>query len=197
MHLDEARLLADGLVTAMRPYCEAITVAGSIRRERPHVKDVELVVIPLWTEERNTSSLFVDETYQVNQLHQWATQCAGEELGLQWIKPNTTEVIPWTVRPEGQYWRGRLEPEGIKVDIFLGTTQSWGLDLLIRTGNAGFSRQAMIWLRERGLHSREGRLWRDQECLETPTEESVFELMGRPWIPPTARQWDQVPPVAG
>lgn len=34
MHLDEARLLASGLVTAMRPLVERIVVVGSIRRCR-------------------------------------------------------------------------------------------------------------------------------------------------------------------
>lgn len=41
-----AKLIADELVGLLKPDCSRIEIAGSVRRERPLVKDVELVCIP-------------------------------------------------------------------------------------------------------------------------------------------------------
>ena len=44
--LMEATGLAGELVALLQPACERIEIAGSIRRQRPDVGDVELVVVP-------------------------------------------------------------------------------------------------------------------------------------------------------
>lgn len=44
--LDYASGVAARFTSIIRPYCDAVAVAGSIRRKRPHVKDIDLVVIP-------------------------------------------------------------------------------------------------------------------------------------------------------
>jgi len=47
MHrLGYATEMANRLVALLEPYCERIAVAGSIRRKRPEVKDIDLVIIP-------------------------------------------------------------------------------------------------------------------------------------------------------
>jgi DNA polymerase (family 10) len=47
MELDKARKVADQVVTKLKPYCDRIEIAGSIRRQRPWVHDIDLVCIPL------------------------------------------------------------------------------------------------------------------------------------------------------
>ena len=51
MELERARKIADAVVKRLSPYCQKIEVAGSIRRRKPRVKDVDLVLIPndLWS----------------------------------------------------------------------------------------------------------------------------------------------------
>lgn len=49
MRLEQAQRLAQQLVVDLEPACERIEVAGSIRRQRSQVKDIELVVIPRWS----------------------------------------------------------------------------------------------------------------------------------------------------
>ena len=44
--LEEARRIAAAIVEKLRPFCERIEVAGSIRRERPMVNDVDIVAFP-------------------------------------------------------------------------------------------------------------------------------------------------------
>ena len=46
MPLAEARAFAEEIVLDLRPFCDRIEIAGSIRRGEPHVGDVDLVVIP-------------------------------------------------------------------------------------------------------------------------------------------------------
>ena len=46
MELLKAQTLAEALKNQLKPYCERIEIAGSIRRKRPLVKDIDLVLIP-------------------------------------------------------------------------------------------------------------------------------------------------------
>lgn len=48
--LASAERIATNLLRGMAPACERIEIAGSIRRNRALVKDIELVVIPRWAE---------------------------------------------------------------------------------------------------------------------------------------------------
>jgi DNA polymerase/3'-5' exonuclease PolX len=49
--LERAQKVADAVVKRLAPYCHKIEVAGSIRRRRPRVNDIDIVLIPsdLWT----------------------------------------------------------------------------------------------------------------------------------------------------
>ena len=44
--LQQAKAIADNLVGELRPFCDRIEIAGSIRRRKPEVKDIEIVCIP-------------------------------------------------------------------------------------------------------------------------------------------------------
>jgi len=46
MELEKAKVIADIVVKTIAPYCEQIEVAGSIRRQKAFVNDIDLVVIP-------------------------------------------------------------------------------------------------------------------------------------------------------
>lgn len=46
MELERAKSIATEVIKRLAPYCERIEVAGSIRRQRPVVKDIDLVLIP-------------------------------------------------------------------------------------------------------------------------------------------------------
>jgi len=61
MELEKAKLIADKYIQKLSPYCVRIEIAGSIRRRKPEVKDIEIVCI------RNTRKLF-DFVTEVNKL---------------------------------------------------------------------------------------------------------------------------------
>jgi len=46
MELERAEKLANEVLWRLAPYCKKIVVAGSIRRKKPLVKDVDIVLIP-------------------------------------------------------------------------------------------------------------------------------------------------------
>lgn len=48
--LERAQRIAEDVVKRLTPYCKRIEVAGSVRRQKPWVNDIDLVLIPhdLW-----------------------------------------------------------------------------------------------------------------------------------------------------
>ncbi|MBA7616099.1 hypothetical protein ES703_23390 [subsurface metagenome] len=46
MELERAQKIAEGVVGGLEQYCEQIEVAGSIRRKKPQVNDIDLVLVP-------------------------------------------------------------------------------------------------------------------------------------------------------
>lgn len=50
IELERAQRTAEAVVNRLSPYCRKIAVAGSVRRKRPWVNDIDLVLIPndLW-----------------------------------------------------------------------------------------------------------------------------------------------------
>lgn len=46
MQLERAQKIAKEVVEQLRPCCSKIEIAGSIRRQKPTVKDIDLVLIP-------------------------------------------------------------------------------------------------------------------------------------------------------
>lgn len=46
MILSEALKIAEAVLKELGPHCERIAIAGSVRRRKPEVKDIEIVAIP-------------------------------------------------------------------------------------------------------------------------------------------------------
>lgn len=182
----EAVTLAWELLGLLSPYCERIEIAGSLRRQRPTVGDIELVCLPrfgpasrdLFNEQiedgvnlldLECDRLFVEGTfgkrYDKNGRPRWGS-------GLKWA----------TYRD-------------VAVDLFpVISPAQWGVDFLLRTGSAAFSKRLVTPIEQggwmpRNLYCREGALWTtDGHRLITPTEESVFAFIGRPYIAPERRE---------
>jgi DNA polymerase/3'-5' exonuclease PolX len=200
MELSQARAIAEDLVEEMRPFCERVAIAGSIRRGKPDVKDVEIVAIPQWQGVTVGVDLFGDVTTEANLLHGWA-----EQNRIRWIKPGTPEIISWPVRPEGKYWRGYLAGVDMKLDLFLCEPGNWGTIYLIPTGSADFSAQVAFRAFAVNAHFEGGWLytggemqWPDPRSnrarvvggtrTDTPEEEDAFRLLGLRVTPPEFRR---------
>jgi hypothetical protein len=114
----QALSLAEDALNALKPHCERVCIAGSIRRLKPEVKDVEIVCIP----KSVPTGLFTDALE---------------------VDPDFCTIVKrWPKgkgEPTGKYTQRRL-PGGIALDLFMVEPESWGLQLVIRTGSWQFSK---------------------------------------------------------
>ena len=143
MELEKAKSIAETLVAEMLPYSEKILIAGSIRRGKADVKDIEILVQPEYVERKvYTGNLFEPVKVEpVNRLHIWAES----QKSVRWIKTGTKAIIDRRPKADGKYWRGIIEADGeqIKLDLFLAEKDNFGVIEVIRTGPAAFS-MAMV-----------------------------------------------------
>lgn len=188
MEHQEAREIAETLTEAMRPFCERIEIAGSLRRGKPQVKDIEIVAIPKWQAiempPENLFASFYEPEFQLrNLLFEWA----ATQGDIRWIKPGKPEIESGRINQEGKYWRGYLPAREVKLDLFLCKANNWGAIYLIRTGSAEFSQAVVTHAKRIGKPCRDGSFTRDGEPVYTPEERDVFDLLNLEYVEPPAR----------
>jgi DNA polymerase IV (family X) len=190
MDLSDAHVIAADLVKRLAPFCErvgatgSVAIAGSVRRQCRYVKDVEIVAVPRWDEEIDPESLF-GATKKVNALYEAIAKTPMFGI-VSWIKTGTDEQIPWSIKPEGKYWRGLLTG-GIKLDLFLARPDNFGLIYCIRTGSAEFSKALVTHAANVGMPCVDGYLTHGGAPVPTPGERDVFDALGLKFIPPQDR----------
>jgi len=113
MLLSEAKNIAESIISCVSSSCKRIEIAGSIRREKEDVKDIELVVI-------------------VDDYGDFFKKLSS--FGI-FIKPGTHEIVEWPPKAGAKYIRMFIH-EKIKLDIFVATEENWGCLFLMRTGGA-------------------------------------------------------------
>lgn len=197
--LATARRIAEALLAELAPACERIILAGSIRRERPNVNDIEIVAIPRFAEEPLSGQvgLFAPATPAIRRV-----SCLWDRIeaisdghgAVMPMKPGVPRIEPDPKWPEkrfagSRYFKLYLPRTGLAVDLFMPSAESWGLILAIRTGSSEFSRALVTrWTQLTGGHAKEGRLHRaDGTLVSAPEEEDVFRACGVEWIAPRER----------
>ena len=170
MKLDEAKAIAERVKAQLAPHCERIEIAGSIRRKKPDVGDIEIVAIP--TAMRN---LFGGASGERPAEFAQACYEVGERVK---GDPST-----------GRYIQLKT-PEGIMVDLFLAHPDNWGLIFAIRTGSADYSHRVLArgWVRN-GYKSADGMLTLEGAAVPVREECELFRLAGVPWVEPEARSF--------
>lgn len=173
-----AREIAEDLVSELSGFCDRIEIAGSLRRRKQAVNDIDLVVIPKFIHVQD-ETLF-GEPVQENLLEKKLTQlCLIGQLDLE---ANGSKIKRFLKTVDG---------DTIPVDIYIASEQTWWTLLLIRTGsrnhNIKLARRAM------DLHMH---LKADGSGLLTPggtlipihTEEEIFRHLGLAYRPPEERE---------
>ncbi len=165
--LAAARQTAEYIANTLAPFCDRIEIAGSIRRGRPQVGDIELVALP-----RRPVDLF-----GVPQLD---TDTALD----QFLAEKQVPLIK-NGRKYKQFKYGRYT-----VDLFLPESPAhWGSIYTIRTGSHEFN----MWImntraRQVGVRFVGGLLYTwGRELIPTPEEEDVFAALQMGFVPPERR----------
>lgn len=180
--LAEGRAAADSLRLVFGPACERIEVAGSIRRGKPDVGDIELVAVP--RVEMVPDGLF--DGRAVNRL---------TEILDRLIVDGLLGTHPTDPKRGERYSKLIHRPSGLQVDLFSATRDTFGLIFLIRTGPADYSHRFVTALRKRALHVASGQLHRGSlgcgsyvcGVVPTPTEEDVYLAADWPFLAPESR----------
>ncbi len=179
--LRDAEQVADDLVRLLAPRCERIQIAGSIRRKRPQVKDIELLCVSkAWSSQDLFGGLATN----------------GYELDLK-LDELVADGSVLKKRPNkaGRYSYGEKNkllthvPSGIPVDIFSAPATNWGMALVVRTGPKEMNIRMMARFKEMGMrgHAYGGVTDQDGTEIECPSEAKVFELLGWRYVPPESR----------
>ena len=119
--LPDAERIAAAIVADLAPSCARIQVAGSVRRRKEVVGDIEIVAIPRYA----PAGLFGDCT-----------------ANLLWEHLRASDAYRFTKgdHPAGRYYQLTLAMyAGVQLDLFLAQPDNWGPTLLLRTGSAAFS----------------------------------------------------------
>lgn len=164
------------------PACERTQICGSIRRKKPDIGDIEILVVPRVTE--TGDGLFGDPV-QTRPIDAVIAALVQEDR----LKP----VKGWHHGKDWKYAQFLIPHDGIKLDLFTANVESWGVQLAIRTGPADFSYRLVNPRIKDGYllpyqRVKDGRLWYKDEPLETREEEQLFEALAMEFIKPEERK---------
>lgn len=167
--LAKAQDLTRRIIEPLSPGCERIEPAGSVRRKKAEVGDLEIVCLAK-----------PNLDFVINGLVESGRLLRGDKNGPRY----KNFVIPST---------------GSKLDLFITTPETWGAVFTIRTGSAEFSNKLVTqrykggWLPD-DLTFEEGRIKKDGQLLPTPEEKDVFALLGW-YVEPEKRSPDFKPDI--
>lgn len=209
MTLSEARPIAGRILALLQPHCDRIHIAGSIRREKPDVKDVEIVCQP-----KAHKDLFCNATGENDPAFVLAVMNLGKR-----IKGHATtgkysqiQVCTETIKAidYGPPIRTGAIDLSINLDLFMPSPHDYFRQLAIRTGSADYSARVIAagW-RRIGWVGTDNGLRLGKECdpkdlgggktkwicnHHSPTlppvwqsEEEFFDWLGIQWIEPKYR----------
>lgn len=199
MRLPHAQVMSVALrlYRALEPVCEKIIIAGSLRRQKPDVGDIEIVAVPT-------------RVLSVNMFDELIPEPTPSMLEAQLNEAVKAGVLEWDtkVKRNGPSYKRFVVPElgGMPFELFLCDEVEFGYQAMIRTGSAAFTKAMMTERRfEGGLkpshldcqggvkQKRGNRLVGVNLC----SERKVFEVWGLPALPPAERDEQGIAKLRG
>lgn len=179
MELGKAQRIAESIVDLLKPSCDRIEIAGSIRRRKPTVNDIDIVCIV-----KQTIAPYLGFNLSENVS---SFNIALKSLGK--VKLNGPKII----RVAMGFSRH------IDLDLYIATPESWATLLLIRTGSVEHNIRLCMRAKNMGmkLHADGSGLFKlvgdvpgallSEERIAGESEESIFEALGLSYEPPERR----------
>lgn len=199
---EEALRGADEFMSEISSVCERMEIAGSLRRGKEQVHDIEIVVEPkLYRQQKTLIELISDNRTYRNLLHERLTDLLRQRTITRDRPRNDDKSNPFGER----YYRITYVPPPDEdgqlieypVDLFVVMPPAqWGVIFLIRTGSAEFSHWFVQQGTQYGISVRAGRLvgptshddQNDEYAIMTPEEVDVFRAMHVPYREPQDRE---------
>jgi DNA polymerase/3'-5' exonuclease PolX len=187
MNLATAQPIAASLLNRLSPHCQRIDIAGSVRRLKPEVKDIELLAQPLQVEQKDLFGTVIDS--KPTPRYKEAVLQLGKVL---------------KGAPGGRYMQIRLD-EGINLDLFMPQPHDYYRQLAIRTGGTNYSVQIATAWAAKGWCGTPGGLRLRRQCIKTDSgwqcttrnpvlppawqsEAEFFQWLGMEWLEPKERR---------
>lgn len=181
MELEKAKAIAEKLKGLLEAACErinmdgsdqpAIIIAGSLRRLKRDVGDIEFLCIPKYIAGVDMLDAKIKTLLQLDVLHLRRNKLGSKVYG-----------------PKNKLLR-HVE-SGIGVDVFSTTEECWPVALVVRTGGEKTNKEIASRALERGM-----RFHAYGRGFTTPTkeiichsEQDVFEAVGLPYKEPWERE---------
>jgi DNA polymerase/3'-5' exonuclease PolX len=182
--LDQAKEIAEEILCYMEDHCSLITVAGSIRRKKAEVKDIEIIYTPLIIEAQSERELNI-LPIKINR---------SEEIIQKLIKDNT---LAYRIKKDGTKAFGervkllRHTKSQIPVDLFCCQPKEWANNLVSRTGGKTTNITIASHAKKMGwnwLPFNEGfKHKHTKEIYTTKSERAVFDFVNLPYLEPWER----------
>lgn len=177
----EALQVARELIAELAPVCERIVIAGSLRRGKAEVGDIELLFIPRF--EDRQFDMFTVAPMNL------AEEKIGEMLasGTFFKRPGKTGVFSWAEKNK----LGVHAASGIAVDLFSTTPENWFVSLVVRTGSKETNLRLTCGARDRNrtlnAYGCGTTSLLDGSVEAARSEEDVFALCGVKYLAPEQR----------
>jgi DNA polymerase/3'-5' exonuclease PolX len=196
--LARAKVIATEIISVLSGACSRIAVAGSVRREKGMVGDIEIVCIPrFYTVQQQ--GLFGD-AMPASSHSELDGLCSGLFANgkLQHRSNKDGRRAGWgRANKFGLYSPDDGSPP-VPLDIFAvypGEGEQWGVAMLIRTGPAEFNKTLVSRQNQGGVLPANWQIKvsdytlrnAEDEILPTPKEADVFCALGIPYILPAQR----------
>jgi DNA polymerase/3'-5' exonuclease PolX len=195
MRHTQALKIAEAIENKLLAFTTRIQIAGSVRREKFDVKDIEIVCLPRYVDGAQTG-LFSDIP-------------PAQVISQNFV--DTVKSIGHVIKgkPDGRYMQIEL-PQRINLDLFMPQPEDYIRQYVIRTGSADYVKRniTVAWLKKGWCGSDKG-LRRQSDCVhektadgkgkwvclntagERPpiwqTEQEFFSWLGIPMIMPKLR----------
>ena len=167
MELEKAKAIAERLKALLEPVCERVEVAGSIRRQKPQVGNIEFLVIP----KGNMLDKLLYDLMMENILAVRLNKRGSRVYG-----PKNKLMVHI--------------PSSIGVDVFSTIPECWPVGLVVRTGGERIKKEIAYRALERGMRFRAYGSGFDTPDghLQCKSEQEVFQAVGLRYLEPEERK---------
>jgi len=161
----QAEEIARDLISHLDGCFERVEIAGSVRRRRPIVRDIDLVAIPVFQTDlfgNPGGAMLLDQ--------------ALRDLGVIWTGGDKRRSFQWLKA---------------SVDLYLATQSTWALTLAIRTGSMEHNQYLcqVANSKDLSISYAEGLKNRTTgEVVIIRSEQELFELLDLPFVLPSERE---------
>lgn len=178
--IDEAWSVALELTELFAAHAERICIAGSIRRRKPLVGDIELLAIPKMGVRQ--ADMFTTESFDT--LHEFVGFLIA--AGILAKRPNVNGAFTYGLQNKLLIHCA----SGIPVDLFSTTLEKWWVSLVVRTGSKETNLRLTIGAQALGrkLYAYgAGVTMPDGRLVLATSEQEVFQLCNAKYLDPENR----------